>query len=506
MKKLVTLSAVALAGATVGVGSTFGWWPAEDLKPQPPQVAQDAPAELNIEFVQPVEAAKDSGDSQIDIIGDLQPPRPKIAVIQKLDPASGNLAKLAKELEQEASELDKKGQKEAAEEKRAVARRIREALPKVTIGIGHGPGPKGFPRDGEKGKPGHESPASAVEREIHRLHEALNKTDDPALQEKLKTAIQSLKMKLQHIQATGPQFKVQHFEFRDPSQGPAGHPGMPHSPRMMASGQGPGGGPPFVIEELRKVADNLQREGHPEQARAIREHIERMQDRMREMQARMKEHAQHGRRDAERGPGDGPHPGDDRDRPHREFRHEEPRPHGAEPRDGERRGPHPGDFHRPEGHHPHPGPHPGEVMGMLKALHHEIAELRGEVHQLRKMLGHDHHPQPRDAKHRDRDGDDDRDEPRSKKRGDDDDDDDKDEAKSKRRDKDQDDDDQDADEEKSRDEEDVDVQLDDAPAKNADDAKGVEDQSDEAKEEQKTERADLKKPAETSEDKPQLDD
>lgn len=286
MKKLVTLSAVALAGATVGVGSTFGWWPAEELKPQPPQVAQETPAELKIEFVQPVEAGKDSGDSQIDIIGDLPTHQPKIAFIQKLDPASGNLAKLAKELEQEASELDKKGQKEAAEEKRTVARRIREALPKVTIGIGQGPGPKWLSRVGEPGKPGHESPASAVEREIHRLHEALNTTDDPALKEKLKDSIQALKMKLQHIQANGPQSKVQHFELRDPNQGPPGHPGVPQTRHIMALGEGPGGGHPFVIEELRKVADNLQREGHPDQARAIREQIERIEKQVQEARAK----------------------------------------------------------------------------------------------------------------------------------------------------------------------------------------------------------------------------
>ncbi len=419
MKKLVTLSAVALAGATIGVGSTFGWWAAEDVESSSPQVAQNEPADSKIESVTPVEAAFESEGAQIDIIGDSQVQPPKIKIVKELNPAGSNLAKLAKELEEEAERLEQKGQKEAAEEKRTVARRIREALPKVAFGVGEGkwihveqhkhphPPQKPLARESKEMRdfPPNFTPPGGVpkhlEREMHELHEALSKTEDPAVKEKLQTAIRNLKTKLQQSQANGPQITVQQFEFQ-------GQPGMPHGPRVMAFGAGPGGMPPFAIEELRKVAENLQREGHKEQAQAVREHADRLQRQAQEMQARMKEGAQHARREFERGPGDGPREidGRDGDLPRPEMRKEGPgRPDGRGPgfHDGDRHEHHPGEFHGPDGHHPPMpmGHHPGEVLGLLKALHHEIAELRGEVHQLRKMLGDDHHlPHPGDVKHR----------------------------------------------------------------------------------------------------------
>ncbi|MDB5340338.1 MAG: hypothetical protein JWN70_5957 [Planctomycetaceae bacterium] len=548
MKKLVTLSAVALAGATIGVGSTFGWWAAEDLESQPAQVAQNAPTDSKIESVTPVEAAFDSEGTQIDIIGDSQVQKRNTLTIN-LDPDNEKkIEQLANEIEQEAKQFDEKGQKELAEERRQLARRIRETLPKATIRFGKGPGPQWISRDGEKGKPGQEPPVTEIDRELQRLHEALGKTEDPAVREKIQERIHSLAMKLQQSRANGPQIKVQRFEFHDPRFVPPGHPDIPQHQRFMAVGEGPAGAPPLMIEELRKVAENLQREGHKEKAQAVREQIERMQRQMQEMQARLKQRAQNEPRDGERRLGDGPQRGDDRDRPHHEFRKEmpgHPEFRGPDPRDGERREREAGGFHGPDGHHPPMpmGHHHGEVLGLLQALHHEVGQLRGEVHQLRKMLGEGHHPQPGDlkrrkegaidaqkkqellelmkkakikaelrdpeakgkfkerdddekgkAKHRDEDakgkakqsdG-----EGKGKAKQDDDDgkgkakerDEDDDDRKDKK--KNRDDDDDDKDEDKNRKADDDDEQLDDTPAKPDDDAKGVEDKAAEAKADQ----------------------
>lgn len=604
MKKLVTLSAVALAGATIGVGSTFGWWAAEDVESLSPQVAQKKPADSKIESVTPVEAAFESEGAQIDIIGDSQVQPPKVVIIreepfqtelqaEKVDRLAkaaqaknltraleGALHRLREEANRtkdvtvkQALETDVISLQEELRKARAAIeiwggrpedRGVLSEVPKTDTGAVSGqsvlkktdarfdlpqrPLQKPLARETKEMRhfPPSSSPSGGVpkhlEREMHELHEALSQTEDPAAKEKLQTAIRDLKTKLQHSQANGPRFKVQHFEF-------PGQPGMPPGPRMMAFGAGPGGVPPFAIEELRKVAENLQREGHKDQAQAVREHADRLQRQAQEMQARMKEGAQHARREFERGPGDGPREidGRDGDRPRPEMRKEGPgRPDGRGPgfHDGDRHEHHPGEFHGPEGHHPPMpmGHHHGEVLGMLQALHHEIAQLRGEVHQLRKMLGDDHHyPHPGDMKHRKEGGFDKQKAPQHMEKGQfkskpnpaegkgkvkvreddgkgkakqgdgegkgkakqDDDDDDDNKGQAKNRDDDDDDDRQDKkknlddddddreegknrkdDDRKDKDDDD-DEQLDDAPAKENDDDDGAEDKAAEVKAEQK---------------------
>ena len=487
MQKLVTLSAVALAGATIGVGSTFGWW-AEEPLPRPDPVAQvqndlqidaDVWTEGKLEQVAPFE-----------IVGDLQVQSPQIAVLQQFDPAGSNLENLAKELEQEANHLEKKGQPEAAEVNRTLARRVREALPRMTIRVGPGGGPEARPRDVQT--TASEAAVKEVEKELHRLHQELSKTDDPAAKVKLHSAIHTIKAKLHESYARRPPSPAQQFEIHHRNLEP-GHHGMPHARRSIPLADGPEGAPPLVIEELRKAAENLQRAGHPDQAQAIREHAERLQQQALVMRARQKEFAQNERNEDEdrrratktsvRGE-DQPQPRkfDERDRPREDMRKEGPRrpeQPGHHPHEGDRRdrgfdGP-----RGPEGHHPPMGHHPGEIHGLLRALQHEIAQLRAEVRDLRHMLEHEHHAQPRDKNRRDRDdddkdGDDDKDAKRKHKEGGDkgknDKDDDKDEDDDKgdkhNRKKDGDKDKKDRDDDDG--DEDDDEQLDDAPSKDKD--------------------------------------
>lgn len=165
MKKLVTLSSIALAGATLGVGTTFGWW-ADDadaergkLAPksveQPPKEPAIKDAVLQDALVKEA-AAKDASaketppGEQNDIlirnvkgfeVRVVEPSSPPAAADVKLAAPtidriytgmaplpSSRLEKLVDELEGEAKEMEGHGQPEAAAVQRKVADRLREFL------------------------------------------------------------------------------------------------------------------------------------------------------------------------------------------------------------------------------------------------------------------------------------------------------------------------------------------------------------------------------------------
>lgn len=157
MKKLVTLSAIALAGATLGVGTTFGWWAdetAEDGDKAKPKIAEKQPQDtppgelndilitptgaINVPLPQPAFEANDisvkfSDSGAVETKPAEAKSDPKIVRYRPYQYVQAKLAppafeKLADQLEQEAKELDGLGRKEEAQVQRKVAQRLRETL------------------------------------------------------------------------------------------------------------------------------------------------------------------------------------------------------------------------------------------------------------------------------------------------------------------------------------------------------------------------------------------
>ncbi len=458
MKKLVTLSAVALAGATLGVGSTFGWW-AEEPKPQPDPSAQIA-QESKIVVISPVEADNDSGGAQFEIIGELQTQQPKTVTIT-LDPDnSEKIEKLAKEIEQEAKQLDEQGQKAEAEARRKLARRLRDAISTQKLQIHNGDSTVKAKRLEFKAPNQFDSPKqstsqlqmiNALEGEMRRLQDALERADHPAAKEKLQTAIRNLKKELQNLQRVSIEEgkpKSKRSATESPERPEARNTKLLAEPNEL------------LIEKLLSASAKLRAQGDKVQARAILEQAEELQRGSVPIGAFSERHSPvavpeikgQDRNDPETPADRKVEQKTDQSPVHfgREvslwlevgnsrplnferlekklailFPNSKVRLLNAGPeminirgvaRDREeadtiqniirgeiisqRNHPESGETRGHEEHHPHAGPHPGDVHGMLRALHHEISALREEVRDLRNLLRHERHPELGELKHK----------------------------------------------------------------------------------------------------------
>lgn len=423
MKKLVTLSAIALAGATLGVGTTFGWWSddaAAAVKQSTPTIislGQDdslpGSLEINLDTPHPALRVYNQTGGAIVVEEKSQYGKPQAVTGHIRFVQSGGNApafeKLADQLEQEAKELEGHGQKEAAAIQRKLAERLRATLKanQAQYKIHKVPGTGG----GKLEKGPAEDSDENLKKKLGVLHLDLKKKGEAeveALTAQIRQIESNLKAepeakeKLQHLK----ELLDQRAEAAARERGADERRRVEHLDRTLAG--------------LREAAERLEQAGRQDEAHAVREQ------------------AEHVRRSFEREPGDDRKPKfekhdivlDDRPLPDEgpkkiiRFRKEIKEGDGKEgvtiihvdPK-GDRREadeekeprkreiPHFGDI-------PHlkververiEGAPLFEVQKMLKELRHEIQELREEVRGLRGLLG----TETRSVKQKVRDEDDD---------------------------------------------------------------------------------------------------
>ena len=393
MKKLVTLSAVALAGATLGVGSTFGWW-AEESKPQPDPASQ-IPQESKGEVIAPTEASNDSSGVQFEIIGDLQTKQPKKAGLQLDAAGREQIEQLAKELEQNAKELEDRNDKGRAEDQRRLASMVRGVLAGRIFEI-HYRREKIDPQRAKNAtelvaavrKYSHWSVMTGQEKGLTRLLEAIATTEDADDRKKLITKAYALGAFGQtiksRVEADLPEWE--RLKLPIGASVPSWEDLKEQAPDVKFSGNDLY----LQLRAIRDVRDPKQIEWLQNIIAIINWKLKRGYSEAPPVDVLLQIQERDG--DKHRPP---PRPVEERDRPRDDLRQDKPHHPDArhpEPRDGDRRDHQHGEFRGPEGHHPPMGHHPGEIHGLLRALHHEIAELRGEVRDLRNLLSHERHP------------------------------------------------------------------------------------------------------------------
>ncbi|MES2790035.1 MAG: hypothetical protein V4719_10455 [Planctomycetota bacterium] len=440
MKKLVTLSAVALAGATLGVGTTFGWWAADaDVETKVPKATladpvvptNSPPGESNdLLLIQTVPTGEIKSEAKPGKVNSpfllLHQPPPLAPVVTYLaDPNVSQLGidvrgpihqnfqftaaafpkveQLAKELEQEAQQLEEKGQKDAAAAKRNLAHRVRETLRgfqvmasdkngvissrNIVIGVA------GTTTGAIAATPS--ATLEVVQNQVPQPRESLEHAQDAATKNQLEV-IRELQKEL--AKRANAQVKSESYTITGGDPSVVG----PNERQQRIIVRGVNGVSPLVIQELQKVAKNLEREGHKDQARAIREHSERLQSQAREIETtvQFKAHVQ-AERERDAAPADRdqnsygsdsrPRDPNKRDRPREVLRDAEPGPRLSDdslrrsPRDGEHRDP--GDLDAPR----RAAPPSAEVYHLLRELHHEITLLRADVRDLKSKLDREQH-------------------------------------------------------------------------------------------------------------------
>lgn len=281
MKKLVTLSAIALAGATLGVGTTFGWW-ADD--------SEDSPKHK----IKTLDVVPDLQPQSVEVFLKEQPSRvteeakPKVVIVQTKSPdgksetvsghihfvqTGGNsaaLEKLADELEQEAKEFEGHGQKEAAEIQRKLAQRLRATIKagQANLKVRHLP-PDVKPRHT---KSEGEASAEDVKRKLGVLKREL-KDRDPEPKKNPEAYAQELKARIHEIE-TNPKAHQDAEAQLDKLRA-----ALEQQARIMASEkdsnhQAKARHLDQVVGSLRETAEKLEQAGRKDEAHAIREKAE----------------------------------------------------------------------------------------------------------------------------------------------------------------------------------------------------------------------------------------
>ena len=261
MSKLSTITMVALTGATLGAGSTFGWWQEADPTPT---------VEVEVEVNSEAEIERTSGSRIGKTPHAGQPPEVVKKFIHFNPGPHAAIEKLIHELEQEVEALEKQGQKEKAAQQRGMLERLRGAIKHHS-----GPGANALFR--------HEEPAhkharpelkfndhNSIEAEIREsaehleaLHHKLAKVEDDATQQRLKGEIAVATAHLQHLKQ-----RAEHQQVRGAGPGhgmpPHGHPG-------------PG---PQMTEQMRRMAEKMEQHGQLDAARRVREQLLKLNQQM----------------------------------------------------------------------------------------------------------------------------------------------------------------------------------------------------------------------------------
>lgn len=393
MKLLANLLLMVLAGTTTGAGTAFGWFPDEKSptpEATPPAVilsASDAnAAELEQELIRRL-AADEASDFDIQIIGDLPSSQPRAIILQALQPEPSSQRRIAEQLERvehSARELEQQGDSAEAARQRQIAQKLRAALPQVTIKIVEdSPESKMLP---ESMAPHRErEQISVLERELQNRARQSQAASDPKDREQLALEIRNLKIKLDHL-------RDQARNQRQPEGEQAAH-------QREARERAQIRGTLESVAELRTIAHSLQQSGHRDQAQAIREVAEQLAHAVHEQAERPFRSLESPHRMV--------HPGFGPIAPR--VQTPDPRPaglprHHENPREQLRHSP----ADRADDHGPRPPhqPHADDMAWILRDLQHEVARLRGEVHDLTAALQHGRRPDNRDREereHHDRD-------------------------------------------------------------------------------------------------------
>lgn len=412
MKKLVTLSAIALAGATLGVGTTFGWWADDDddqLKKTKTESAGDVViqlrskgGDLSVEEVPGVNKSikATSGAIVIESEADGKPGKAASEYIRfvqsTVNPSS--LEKLADELEQEAKEFEGHGQKEAAAIQRKLAERLRATLkasrsqPKI----------QGWQTGGKSNKVKEmlsgdkldKIPNEKIDEHIKQKLDGLRlefKSRDPEPKKNPDAYLQELKARIQEIEANPKaheepeaQLKKLRAAFEQQARlATEKHQDQARHAKAKQLDQ--------VVAQLKEAAEKLEQTGRKEEAREVREKIEHIKRTIEQETSEKPKFEKH------------EVIVDDKSGKIIRFRKEikdgegseglaiiSVEPKGEVKWGGKEKGPvsEHGVVARIKGDHPaHADGAPlFEVQKMLKELHHEIQELREEVRGLRGLL------------------------------------------------------------------------------------------------------------------------
>lgn len=314
--------------------------------------------------------------------------------------ANSKVEQLAEELEQEALHLEEKGQKDAAADKRSLAHRVRETLRgfRVVVSDKNGSFSTSNILVGGVAKGTVATPVLTLELAQNQLPQP-EEGPDSAQNSAVKKQLEGLRdLQKELAKRANAQVKSESYTITGGDPSVVG----PNERQQRIIVRGVNGVSPLVIQELQKVAKNLEREGHKDQARAIREHSERLQSQAREIETtvQFKAHVQ-AERERDAAPADRdqnsygsdsrPRDPNKRDRPREVLRDAEPGPRLSDdslrrsPRDGEHRDP--GDLDAPR----RAAPPSAEVYHLLRELHHEITLLRADVRDLKSKLDREQH-------------------------------------------------------------------------------------------------------------------
>lgn len=406
MKKFVTLSAIALSGATLGVGSAFGWWAddTENAQKTAPETdvkvgeVQDATLVVEKPVVEKAEIrsadgllriTQDQNGAAAELVeiklglpdnADGKKPedvRASSDIVRQLPDNTSEIRKLADQLEQEAKQLDDQGQKEAAAAQRKIIQRLRETIKKSAAS-----------RDvlfwRKSGEPkAHivlaDEPIEVRDVKV-RLAEAAGqarRAEDQAVRQKIEAEIQALHARLHQLNADK---QVRFTALKDVKvralNDENNRARTSESYQLVYRDDAKIGHLDQVRQTLRDAADRLEKEGRQDEARALREHAEHV---MRALQ-KSKTDTDDARRDA-------------RKRLEIRLQEEKARQHRTEK----------GDDHDPrvrnrdvaaeaQRHIAIVGvgdAHLAELHKQLHELRHEIGELRADIRKLHKQLKSD---------------------------------------------------------------------------------------------------------------------